>query len=324
MKIKKEYIILAAIIMALALYLYFHEDQRTLYQLPELPEVSAKDISKIEIEKADGKIILKKKADAWYIVPQEYPADPDRIKGINATLEKVILTAMVSEAKNYKRYDLSPDKRIRIKAWTGDSLGREFDIGKAVPSSRHTFIRLPGDDRIYHARDDFRNKFDRTAEEFRDKSVLTFDKAAIQEISLTRDQQILVLKRTQVPLEKDGVGDKDQTQLKAEMIWQSEDGRKGDETRLNRLLSTLSNLSCDSYIDDRQKEDFTNPTFSISLKGDQDYSLKIFSKITEADDNYPAVSSENKYPFLLPEWKVKDVMPATEELFSKTDKPVTQ
>ena len=55
MKIKKEYIILAAIILALALYLYFHEEQRTLYQLPVLPEVSAKDISKIEIDKVMGK-----------------------------------------------------------------------------------------------------------------------------------------------------------------------------------------------------------------------------------------------------------------------------
>jgi hypothetical protein len=243
MKLKKEYIILAAIILALVLYLYFHEDQRTLYQLPGLPKVSAKDISKIEIEKADGKIILKKKGDGWYIVPQDYPADSDRIKGINTTLEKLSLTAMVSEAKNYKRYDLSLDKRIRVSAWTGDTLGREFDIGKAVPSSRHTFIRLSGD----HARDDFRNKFNRSTGEFRDKTVLAFDTTAIQEISLTRDQQILVFKRTQVPLDKETANAKDQTQLKAEMIWQSEDGRKGDETRLNRLLSTLSNLSCDSY-----------------------------------------------------------------------------
>jgi hypothetical protein len=320
MKIKKEYIILAAIILALALYLYFHETQRTLYQLPVLAKVSAKDISKIEIEKADGKIILKKKGDGWYIAPQDYPADPDRIKGINTTLEKLNLTAMVSEAKNYKRYDLSPDKRIRVSAWTGDTLNREFDIGKSVPSSRHTFIRLSGDDRIYHAQDDFRNKFNRSAGDFRDKTVLTFDTTAIQEINLTTEQQELVFKRTQVPLGKDVVGDKEQTPLKAEMVWQSADGRKGDETRLNRLLSTLSNLSCDSYIEDRQKEYFTNPIYSIRLKGSTEYSLKIFSKINEEADNYPAVSSENKYPFLLPEWKAKDVMPDPEEILKNTDK----
>jgi hypothetical protein len=284
-----------------------------------LPEVPAKDISKIEIDKADGKIILKKKGDAWYIDPQEYPVDSDRIKGINNTLEKLNLTAMVSEAKNYTRYDLSPDKRIRVSAWTGDVLAREFDIGKAVPSSRHTFVRLPGDDRIYHAQDDFRNKFDRTTGEFRDKTVLTFDTAAIQEIRLTTDNQNLVLKRTQVPLDKKTTGDKAQTALKAEMIWQSEDGRKGNENRLNRFLSSLSNLNCDSYIDDRQKEDFTGPTYSITLKGDRDYSLNIFPKLKEEDDTYPAVSSENKYPFLLPEWKVKDVMPDPEEILKSTN-----
>jgi hypothetical protein len=320
MKIKKEYVILAALILVLALYLYFHEEQRTLYELPVLPEVPAKDISKIEIEKADGKITLKKKGDAWFIDPQDYPVDSDRIKGINTALEKLSLTAMVSEAKNYTRYDLSPDKRIRVSAWTGDTLARKFEIGKAVPSSRHTFVRLPGDDRIYHARDDFRNKFDRTAGEFRDKTVLAFDTTAIQEIHLTRDQQVLIFKRTQAPLEKNAAGDKDQTPLKAEMIWQSQDGRKGDQTRLNRFLNSLSNLSCDSYIDDRRKEGFTRPSYSITLKGDRDYTLKIFPKLKEDDDDYPAVSSETKYPFLLPDWKAKDIMPDFDEVVESPKK----
>jgi hypothetical protein len=70
-------------------------------------------------------------------------------------------------------------------------------------------------------------------------------------------------------------------------------------------------------VDDRRKEDFTNPNYSISLKGDREYSLLIFSKLKEDDSNYPAVSSENKYPFLLPEWKAKDVMPTSEELIKK-------
>ena len=86
------------------------------------------------------------------------------------------------------------------------------------------------------------------------------------------------------------------------------------------MLTTLSNLSCDSYIDDRQKEDFTNPTYSIGLKGDREYSLKVFSKIKEEDDNYPAVSSENKYPFLLPEWKAKDLMPDMDEVVESPKK----
>jgi hypothetical protein len=320
MKIKKEYIILAAVILGLALYLYLRKSERALYQLPELSQVSAKDISKIEIDKDDGKIVLKKIGDAWYIVPRDYPADTSVIKGITTTLEKLTLTAMVSESKNYTRYNLSPDKKISVKAWARDELRREFDIGKEVTSSRHTFVKLPGDDRIYHAQGNFRNKFDRSAGDFRDKTVLSFTSSDVREIRLTTGEQILTFNRAQVPLEKDAAGDKDQSPLNGKNIWQSADGREGDESHLNRLLSTLSNLTCEDYIEDRKKEDFKDPIYRIQLKGAKDYHLSIFAKLNNDDGNYPAVSSENNYPFLLPEWKAKDVMPASEELFAKTDK----
>ncbi|MGD2270829.1 MAG: DUF4340 domain-containing protein, partial [Desulfobacterales bacterium] len=161
MKFKKEYLVLAVIILGLVLYLHLRKTERTLYDLPEPPPVSAKDISKIEIEKADEKIVLKKRGDSWLLAPQDWPADPQRVKGINDTLAQLTLTAMVSESKNYSRYGLSQDKKISVRAWVGDTLQREFDIGNDVASSRHTFVRLAGDDRIYHARDNFRNKFNR-------------------------------------------------------------------------------------------------------------------------------------------------------------------
>jgi hypothetical protein len=280
--------------------------------------VSAKDISKIEIEKADEKIVLKKRGDSWLLAPQDWPADPQRVKGINDTLAQLTLTAMVSESKNYSRYGLSQDKKISVRAWVGDTLQREFDIGNDVASSRHTFVRLAGDNRIYHARDNFRNKFNRPQGEFRDKTVLSFAGSDIQEIELAKGENVLLLRRSQAPLEKEAAGDEGQSPLKGEMIWQDRDGRKGDETRLNRLLTALSNLSCDAYIDDRKKEDFTNPIYSIRLTGDREYSLKIFSKLEEDDDQYPAVSSENNYPFLLPEWKAKDVMPEATEIFENS------
>jgi len=46
MKIKKEYIILAVIIAALLLYLSQRRTDRTLYQLPDMPEISNSDITK--------------------------------------------------------------------------------------------------------------------------------------------------------------------------------------------------------------------------------------------------------------------------------------
>ena len=51
MKIKKEYIVLVIIILALSAFLFFRKTDRTLYELPRISEASKKDITKIEITK---------------------------------------------------------------------------------------------------------------------------------------------------------------------------------------------------------------------------------------------------------------------------------
>jgi hypothetical protein len=82
MKLKKEYFILAAILVALILYLALHRSNRTNYQLPELSEVSGKHISKLEITTAGNSIIFNKKDNTWHIEPKGYRVDSTKVKNI--------------------------------------------------------------------------------------------------------------------------------------------------------------------------------------------------------------------------------------------------
>ena len=75
MKMKKEYLILVAVIVLLSLYLVFHNSDRTQYQLPVIPEIVKKNISKIELSTSRESIVLSKQDDAWAIGPEGYPAD---------------------------------------------------------------------------------------------------------------------------------------------------------------------------------------------------------------------------------------------------------
>ena len=65
--------------------------------------------------------------------------------------ESLALTALVSESKDYNRYDLNAEKRITVKAWQQETLKRNFDIGKAAPSFRHTFVKIGDESRVFHA-----------------------------------------------------------------------------------------------------------------------------------------------------------------------------
>lgn len=322
MKIKKEYIILVLLIIGLSAYLFMRKADRTLYELPVLPEVSKKEISKIEISKGNTSIVLNKKDDQWVIGDRQYPADQNKIKAMLDVLESLTLTTAVSESKDYIRYELNDAQKINVKAWQADTLRRNFDVGKTASTFRHTFVKIDADDRVFHARNNFKNTFDQTADKLRDKAVLSFQTPDINEIHITKDQISLTLARTEASEEKAPQKD-DQTDAEAspaaKMVWQSADGKLGDDANVNRLLSTLSNLRCDTFIDDRKKEDFTSPLYTVQLKGGQDYKLSIFAKPKEEDPNYPATSSASDYPFLLSKNASDRIMKNSEDLLKKPE-----
>jgi len=303
--------------VALILYLVLHRSDRTHYKLPDITGVSGKQISKLEIGKADKTFVLNKKDNTWYIAPKGYPADSDKVKSMIDVIEKLTLTALVSESKNYVRYDLTGDKKITVKAWNGKTLSREFDIGKAANTYQHTFVRLTTDSNVYHARGDFRRKFDQTVDELRDKTVLSYTQKDIREITLTKDQKTITLTQKQIPEQEGKKKDKpDTTSEKPETktVWQDAEGKKTDNAKVSGLLSFLNPLECETYITDAKKDDLKNPTYTVALKGDKEYSLSVFAKKDKDAKTYPAISSENEYPFLLSESQVESIKSKIEDI----------
>jgi len=322
MKLKKEYIILILIIAGLSAYLLMRSSDRTHYQLPQIAGLEQKQVTKIEISKEGNSIVLNKKDNKWYLDPPGYLVDAYKVNDMLTVFETLALTALVSESEDYVRYDLHAGGKITVKAWQEDSLMRNFDIGKAASSFRHTFVKLNDDSRVFHARDDFRGKFDLTEDNLRDKSVLSFKVTDIQEIQIAKDQTSLKLARTQIPVELAKSEQENSENPAAAAVrpgWQSPDGKLGDALSLNRLLTTLAKLSCDAYINGRNKDAFSDPIYTVKLKGIQDYQLDIFAKLQTEDKNYPAVSSANDYPFFLSESKVQQILKDPSEFLKKDE-----
>ncbi len=320
MKVKKELIILFVVIVGLSLYLIFRNQDNTHYKLPKLAHISGKQISKIEISKQETSIVLNKKDNFWHIGPDEYPANSNKIEKMLDVIEGLSLTALVSESENYNRYDLNDEKKITIKAWEKGAVKRTFDIGKVASSFRHTFVKLENDDRVYHARGNFINDFDKTVEELRDKTVLAFNQDEIQYVHITKEKTEIEFTRSDIPVdvkttEKPDTATPPPSQVQT--IWKTADGKRGDKAKIERLLSSLSNLNCHEYINDSKKEDFSNPICTIELKGTKEYKLSIFSKKDKEASDYPAISSENNYPFSLSKSQADNLMKEPNELIKE-------
>ncbi|HEA67478.1 MAG TPA: DUF4340 domain-containing protein [Desulfobacterales bacterium] len=310
MKLKKEYPILVAVVIALVLYLVLRNTNRIHYQLPDVPQVDGKQITKLEITRSGKLILLNKKDNNWFVGPDNYPADSNKVKSMLEIVEKLILTTLVSESKNYFRYDLSGDKKIVVKAWAGNRLDREFEIGKAATTYRHTHVKLSADPNVYQAQGEFRRRFDQSIDDLRDLTVLSFDQDDIREIQITEGKTLIVVIQKDFKEsagEKTDPNTKSDQETKAEKIWETPDGKKVDMSKLKRFLSTLSRLKCEKFIPNNKKTEFKDPIYEIQLKGTKNYSLSLFAKEGKEEKIYPAISSENDYPFYLADHQVDDL-----------------
>ena len=309
MKVKKEYTFLAVLIAALVLYLVFHKRDRTQYELPVLQEVPVAEITKIEIDKpGEATMVLERKDDRWVLSPEAYPVEAGKISVMLESIGKLTLTALVSESKSYERYGLGKEEKIGVKAWAGKDLKRDFEVGKAASSFQHTFVKMAGDDRVFHARENLKGRFDQTVDSLRDKTVLKVEPAEVQTVELSDGKKTLSLARKPVPVDVGVEKEKQEApSSQPQEAWESPEG-KVDESKVTQLLSALSDLKCRAYIYDRKKSDFKEPVYTIRLKALEEQALYFFAKDEKNKNDYPAASSQNESPFLLPEYQANRIM----------------
>ncbi len=308
MKNKNEYLILIVLILALGAYLYFKRTDQVHYQVPQLSEIDTKKISRIEIVKKGRVLSLSQKDGAWHIDPKGYPADKARVEKMLGHVGGLTLTDLVSESENYTRYDLGPEEKITVKAFAGASLSRSFDVGKAAPSSRHTYVMLPGDTHVYQAKDSFRENFQLGMNELRDRTVLEFSTDEIKKVAVTQGGRSVTLTR----VEKAGQAEEPRAEPPAkQVVWTDDSGKEAAKADVDMLLSSLSKLECGEFLEDSTREGLTSPETKVTLSGTKEHTLSLHAK---QGDKTPATSSKSPYVFALPDYRQEGILKSIEAL----------
>lgn len=325
MKLKKEYFILMILIVLLSVYLAVRGRDRTHYRLPPLARISNDKIVRIDIKGPEGHTLLKKDGSRWRLMPWAYPTDGDAVRKILQDIGGLKLTALVGESKNYQRYDLGEKQKIVVQAWSSDDkLLREFEVGKVAPSFGHTFVKVSGDGRVFHALGNLRDQLGKTPEDLRDKRVFSFDRRKILEIQITDRKETLVFKRGQTIGQEMSEKTEPKNQKTADdqqpPVWKVDKGGQVDAARIQKFLDNLDSLDCDGYLEGRKTSDFSEPVFEVRLKGDKEvYRLALFAPPDKKKETYPGISSQNEYVFFLEKWQADRVMLSPKGLVEKPE-----
>jgi len=311
MKGKKEIAILFFIMAVLVFYIKSEKGDKTTYNLPDIAKIETGDVSKLTIHKKDSEIVLLKENNAWLVGTQKYPADLSSVDKMLTQISGISLTALASESKNYSMYELDNDRKIEVRAFKGDEVLRTISIGKPASSHRHTFVMIGDDHRVFHAEGNIRADFSRTVPDLRDKKVLAVQDD-ISELTLKKGDKTLTIVKATAPVSVDVNEKKDEEQPVEEgPKWTTADGRPAKDSEIDSIISSLSDYQCDNYIEGKTKQDFTSPVYTAVFKGTKEYSISFYEK---QDEKYPAVTSENDYPFIVSEWKAKKIMKELDSL----------
>ncbi|HAP66570.1 MAG TPA: hypothetical protein DCQ99_01890 [Nitrospinae bacterium] len=304
MKIKVEYIILILIITALSAFLLLKNNNRTNYNLPQLPRIEEKDISKIILHKADEEILLAKENDEWLINKDKFSADKEKMNAIIKEIAGLNLSALVSESKNYAIYDLDKDKKIGLEVLSGDKTLLKMDIGKTASSYRHTFVKPDNDYKVYQANGNLRSAFDKKVSDLRDKSIMRFDEDIAEVILNDGRREMKITKK--ITLADSGAAE-----------WTADKNEKIKGNEIEQIINNLRNMNCDDFAEGKTKDDFDKFIYKIELKGNKTYSISFIEK---KDDKYIAISSKNAYPFFIHEGRAKNLMKELDSLIDKEKK----
>jgi hypothetical protein len=310
MTIRKEYLILGGIIIALVLVLVVINLGNSAGQnLPGVPSVKKDDITKISFKSANGETILAKdKNNKWLIQPMNYPADKSAVDSMLSNITDLKISALISDKKIYDRYNLDDANKIGVTAFAGDKEVRNFDIGKVSDTSSFTFVKLANNNNVYSISGNARMVFDKKLADLRDKVVMNLKKEEITEIVLENGKQTVRIKKEVKPAPATDKKD-DKTKVPEEPVWKSDlSDTPVQVSVINDILDGMSNLTCEEFPEGSSKQDLSAKpfTYRTTARGPKDYIVTFADN--GKDNKYAAISSESDFVFTLIGWKAQKLM----------------
>ena len=301
----RKIVLSLGIIAALVLYLVFSGKESD--HLPELTWQEHPDT--VTITSQERTMRLHAKDGSWFINEEAYPADKNTVDNMLKKLEELDIDSLVSNKGYPEKYDLTPEKCIKVEIAQDKEPFLTVCFGKKSSTNRHTYITVNNKPEIYMASGVFDSLLDKTVEQMRDKTIMKVSREAVSYFEVMHNGKKFVFEKKQQEPEKpedDAGQDKKQGQDKKKTEqWTCRGYEKVvlDTNKVNQLLSNFDPLRASAF-PDMQAQTLGRARTAVKIKAfGKDMDLKIYTK--NKDDKYIATASESPYVFTIDEWKAK-------------------
>ena len=139
----------------------------------------------IRVKKRDTTLDLKGGPGKWQILqPEALPADQDAVSSMVSALSSLNADTVVED----KASDLTPyglkDPSLDVQITKKDGKSDDLQIGDETPTGSGNYAKLSTDPRVFTIATFNKTNFDKTANDLRNKRLLTFDSGKLTRVEL--------------------------------------------------------------------------------------------------------------------------------------------
>lgn len=155
------------------------------------------DLTRVEVERSDGPIVLVEKEDGWWIEGENLRASKSMVNRVKHQLHDLVSRAtVVDDPEERALYGLG-QSAIHVKLTFRDGSTREFDAGDPNPSGVSFYIHPKDSDAIYTVKKSAVDYYSLSLAEFRERRFATFDSKDVDAIDAKLPEgRVLQLQRT--------------------------------------------------------------------------------------------------------------------------------
>src|SRR6476659_7487514 len=155
---------------------------------PKLVTLTDDQINQVEIQKKAGDdVVLQKNASGkWTMAkPQQWPVDQDASTPIVTAFTGLSWDRLIEDkAADLGQYGLA-NPQLRVTATGKNGKSQTLLLGDDTPTGGGTFAKLENDPRVFSLSSGTKSSFDKSAQDLRDKRLLTFDSDKLSRIEVT-------------------------------------------------------------------------------------------------------------------------------------------
>ncbi len=159
---------------------------------PKILDLKQEDISKVSIKKKGGEELELAKGDAgkWQIAsPKPFGADQEAVSSLLTSISSLNADRLVEDkATDLNQYGLAQPS-LELDVTTKDSKPQKILLGDETPAGSAVFAKLEGDPRVFTIASYNKSSLDKSANDLRDKRLLTLDFDKLSQVELVTKKQ---------------------------------------------------------------------------------------------------------------------------------------